>query len=186
MNQGFKALIGLSFLFMMFSGVAAQDLPDLDLSDFETVEDEDEIDVNTVIFDFDEATRLVDYDFNTENGTRLVFYSDTVRRVELYDVNGFTEKGNEELPINQIRLSSGYTEVLMDTTSNRGDRTLFMMVGDNYRILSNSRTSEFIGDPTGTEFIIGVIGGGIAQIVFIFFIIKRKKRKMNKRPQRMI
>jgi len=163
----------------MLAGASAQEF---DADDFLTVDNEEDIDVESVIFDFDDNTRLVNYDFNTENGTRLLFYSETPRTVEVYDVNGFTETGNEEIPINNFHLDSGYTEVLTDTTVNRGDRTVFMMVGDNYRVLSNSRTSELIGTPeTAIGYAFGIGSGGASVFLMMLAWIKYKKRLISKR-----
>lgn len=175
----FKALTGLTFFLLIISGVQAQELEDFE--DFVTIDEDSDIDVDSTVFDFDNSTRLVEYDFNTQNGTRLLFYSDITRTVEVYDVNGLRQSGVNELPIQSFRLQSGYTEILVDTTDLRGDRTLFMMVGDSYATISNDRTAEFIGTPeTALGFTLGITGGGIAVILLVIATIKYKNRRIDK------
>lgn len=169
-------------LFLLSSTVsAAEPITTDNIEDFVTVDDDDEIDVETVIHSFDDATSIVDYEFATENSTRVVFNSEIRRHIEIYDVNGFTETGGESVPINDYTIRNGYTEVLVDTTSKRGDRTLFILVDDQYYTLSNDRTSELIGTPDSTlGFVLGIVGGGIAVLTLLLMWIKYKERRIDK------
>jgi len=179
-----KAFTGLFILSLFFAGAAAQEIKDF--SEFATINEDSDIDYNTSVFDFDESTRLVNYDFNTQNGTRLLFYSDIPRRVEIYDVNGLRESGVEGLPIQEYRLQSGYTEILIDPTDLRGDKTVFTMVGDSYATVSNDRTAQLIGTPDSVlGFVLGITGGGIAVILLIVASIKYKERRINKAGVRL-
>lgn len=174
-----KGLIGLFTFSLLIGAVNAQEIEDFE--DFVTIDEESEIDVETSVFDFDNSTRLVNYKFNTRNGTRLLFYSDIPRTVEIYDVNGLRQSGVNDLPIKEFRLKSGYTEILTETTDLRGDKTVFMMIQDSYATVSNDRTAQLIGTPDSVlGFVLGITGGGIAVISLIIVTIKYKQRKIDK------
>lgn len=184
LKRGSQAFLGLFFSLLLISGVSAQDsqdgdMPEINPDDFLTVEDEDDIDVESVVYDFDNATRLVDYEFNTENGTRLLFYSDFPRSIEIYDINGLTDRGGETLPIKTYHLNSGYTEVLVDTTVKYGDRTVLMLLDDNYYVQSNDRLRELIGTPETTwGYILGIGAGGGAVFLLLLSWIRYKNKRV--------
>jgi hypothetical protein len=184
LKRGSQAFLGLFFSLLLISGVSAQDsqdgdMPEINPDDFLTVEDKDDIDVESVLYDFDNATRLVDYEFNTENGTRLLFYSDFPRNIEIYDINGLTDRGGETLPIKTYHLNSGYTEVLVDTTVKYGDRTVLMLLDDKYYVQSNDRLRELIGTPETTwGYILGIGAGGGAVFLLLLSWIRYKNKRV--------
>lgn len=141
-----------------------------------------EEDIKQVSRSLSEKVEIVSYDFNVGEKDTITFRADTIATISITDFNSVEDSGVKEFNYRTETLNSGKTQIELELTAKRGDLTAIVTQGGNGLSLSNDRSSELIGEPTATQFVLGVIGGGMSVFFLLFVMMKHKRYKYNNKP----
>lgn len=134
----------------------------------------------------DGTVSVTDYDLSLNSDDYVTIEAKTIGTLYITDVGSISEKGASSVNFKRVDYEAGTTNISVDATSDFGDKSLLLRKGNNVTALSNNRTSDLIGSPDGSQFVLGAIGGGISIILLIIALVKHKKWKFNKQPLQVI